>query len=175
MRRFLTILVPVIIVGGILFAIFFPVFTGLRHPSLAEEQQQQRETVAKRVQSIGGWDSLHRQCDLLLRNTPFSNDYWSRNGSILPASIAVLRPQEVRVYPVYAAPSDPPRVVEIRFYGMHRTGGHDTPYYAVWVWGSSTPPTYTPALQDYQGQSGVGATRLRMKKLAVGVYEVCYS
>lgn len=173
MRKVFTFVVLPFLVAFVLFVIFFPVFAKVRYPSAAQQRPQQRETVAKRVQAIGGWGALRTQCDRLLKEHPHEYLYYHKHGDALPASLAALSPQEVQAYPTEPGAGTPPRVLEIKFYGSHNTGGEYIPYYAVWVWGSATPPKYVGALQDYQ-DFGTEQSRVKLTKLADGVYEAVF-
>lgn len=173
MRKNLIWLVLLLIAGMGLFAIFYPVFAVPSHISLAEEQKQQRETVTERVRLIGGWDALRRQCDELLKaNNPADYGHRYGSGTALPSYFVPLRPRELLIYPQLNAPNQPPGAVEIKFYGGHRTGTYDIPYYAFWVWGSSTPATYTPNLEDYRNFGSRPSGLVVVEKLADGVYAV---
>ena len=155
-----------IIFGLILFlacALVPAYMAGHRHgPSFATQRIEQRRIVLKRVLDAGGWDALHRDCELLVTNSHTDYFFWhppwpnahvttySNNVPTasyvtnldlgpLPPAISNLQPHEVQ----FDFDTNFP-VVRIQLFGMHRTGMWDFPYYGLWVVCSSTNKEYIP-------------------------------
>ena len=121
---------------------------GHRHgPSFATQRIEQRQVALKRVFNVGGWNVLRRDCEFLVTNSqkdffmwhPRLNDY----GPIPPV-ISNLEPQEVQ----FDLDTNFP-VVRLQFFGGHRTGSPDIPYYGFWVVCNSTNKDFTPSVTYY--------------------------
>lgn len=104
------------------------------------ERRTQREFVFTNIEAAGGWPAFKSECDSLisLARTSRQNQWFPRLHSAedyqftLPPSckiISRLNPWEVDVN----ASDENVTYVLIRVFGMHRTGGRDTPsYYLVY-------------------------------------------
>jgi hypothetical protein len=102
------------------------------------ERRAQREFVFTNVVAAGGWSAFSAECDSLISQSrisgqnqwfmPFGKFPDSLIGNKFPASykiISRLKPIEVDV----VALDNKPAYVSIQVFGLHRTGGHDTPMY----------------------------------------------
>jgi len=138
------------------------------------ELKRQRETVQERVQAAGGWEKLRQDCVTFAntnQNEPVFWIRWDTNHIALPSALAALKPQQIKYYstnfhttPNWKQSTEPEvSVVQIKIFGMHSTGGHDTPYYGLDVLREPEPKDYKP-----QPVSG----RLQYRKIADGIYEV---
>ena len=151
----------------ILFAVLFVIPSLLtRGPSFAKQRTEQRKVVLERVQAIGGWAVLRRECEFLVTNAPrdarfFWHSSWTNaqfgtgysnhvqtfgyhtniDAGPLPTVIASLQPSEVE----FDWPANGATVVKIKLFGIHRTGLWDTPRYGLWVVCASTNRDYMPA------------------------------
>src|SRR6185437_4538763 len=160
------------------------------------ERRSQRKTVLEKVTLAGGWDAIHQGCEeLLTTHTNVFVWYPPRKGvqmylspqtkptnyyvtnidyGPLPSAVAALTPREVTYYPpeVLAhksrnAPTVP--IVLIKIFGMHATGGHSQPYYALEVVCGPDAQTYSPK----PGDGGISFSRpITYNKVSEGVYEV---
>jgi len=140
------------------------------------ERRSQRRLVLERIQSIGGWDALKRDCALLVEQHKNENFYWSRSSSTnaLPAAIAALKPMEVRFYPpgVFGGSNQDTLVpvVRIRIFGLHATGGNSTPYLGLEVVCSTNTGAYEPKRGNSGGASGNRYSTFR--RVAENVFEI---
>jgi hypothetical protein len=114
-------------------------------PSLANvwppnwiERRTQRKQVWERIESVGGWAALQRDCDVLVEQYRGNVFRWSQyDTNKLPRTLAVLKPWDVQFYSPTVlrdfknAPEVP--VVRIKIFGVHSTGGHSTPYFGLEV------------------------------------------
>lgn len=174
-----------VIFGLILFlaCALFPAYMARhRHgPSFATQRIEQRRIVLKRVLDAGGWDALHRDCELLVINSHADNFVWSSHGwshveqysngassriyigkfdnGLLPPAISNLQPRQVEFD--YDGKSS---IVQIELFGMHRTGGWDTPYYGLYVAYGFTNDDYVPSITDGPWK--------HINKIANSVFEV---
>ncbi len=152
----------------VLAALLFPIFAR-PHPRPAPTLDEQRQEAARRVQAIGGWSVLRTQTDALLQAQGEKLEEMDWRSRDLPAPLSYLRSLGLRAYARDRV--EPPRIVEIKFFGMHRTGGTDDPYYALWVLPRSASPGSEPKLKDFWNVP-VDPARCQMQKVADGVYEV---
>jgi hypothetical protein len=111
---------------------FYLVWTSGLISSVADslDRRRQREFVFAHVKAMGGWEVFKRECDTLIAESRTNGQHqWSpRWGRALPASCKVisdLNPQEVQA--VYW--DGKPAYVTIKVFGLHATGGRDTPFY----------------------------------------------
>jgi len=122
------------------------------------DRRAQRAEIATRIQQAGGWSALQKDCNALTEQFRDSSFQWLRHDdtNILPHSLALLRPMEVRFYaPTIMgdfpeAPKVP--VVQIQIFGLHRTGGRDIPYFGLVVICATNAGSYhpTPVRYGYQ-------------------------
>ena len=136
------------------------------------ERRTQREFVFTNIEAAGGWTAFKSECDFLISQSRTSGQFqWfmplgkfpdSLIGDKFPASykiISRLKPIEVDVVDL----GNKPEYVWIRVFGMHRTGGHDTPMYIlVYQQGTNVDQCIAPDLFPHS----------RAKKLANSVFEV---
>jgi hypothetical protein len=120
------------------------------------ERRGQRQEVFQRVESVGGWAALKRDCDALAAR--YKDDQygfrWLRGDTnSLPAAIAALKPKEVEYYSPSVLKqfgSEGVRyfgsnaVVRISIFGAHATGGHDQPWLGLDVVCESGVTSYSP-------------------------------
>lgn len=148
--------------------IFIP---DLFHP-LWLERGLQRQTLIHRVHAAGGWQVIRQACIALVQtNDSVQWIRWRTNHALaLPPAIMALQPDQVH----YTSPKrlgrepdeNPVPVVRIKLFGLHRTGGHSTPYLGIEVVATSPNEEYTP-------KSPWGGD-LKYRKVSEGVYEVFY-
>jgi hypothetical protein len=92
-----------------------------RHgPSFETQRIEQRRIVLKRVLDAGGWDALHRDCELLVTNSHTDYFYWHQpfDNTPLPSAISNLQPHGVE----FDLDTNFP-VVQIELFGLHRECG----------------------------------------------------
>ena len=152
--------------GGFAFLYFIGIqlLLGGYWPPPSVERRTQRRIVLDRIQSIGGWETLRRECLSLMRQHEEDHFYWwsrGRDTNALPASILALKPMSVEYDPTVQA-------LRIRIFGMHSTGGHDTPCFGLEV-------ATGPERKDYKPRpmNAVGGNRhMNYQKVAEDIYEV---
>ena len=129
--------------------LLLPALPGFRGPPVFVERRGQRQKVLERVQSVGGWAAIQRDCDTLVEQYRESGFFWpssATNG--LPSALAALKPLEVRFYPpkflrdIHDAPQV--AVVRITIFSLPSTGGHAIPYYGLDVVSGAGAETYRP-------------------------------
>lgn len=103
------------------------------------ERRSQQQQVWERVQAVGGWSALKRDCDALAsryQDDPTGFIWSNAETNALPPAIAALRPKSVQFFSSKALQpfkGEPLRfmgsnvVVRIAIFGAHSTGGHDQP------------------------------------------------
>ena len=96
----------------------------------SRDRHRQREFVFAHVEAMGGWEAFKRECETLIAEsrTNGQHQWFPRFGRVLPASCKVisdLNPQDVQA--VYS--DGKPPYVTIKVFGLHSTGGRDTPFY----------------------------------------------
>lgn len=156
-------------------------------PPISVEQRAQRQVVQERVQKIGGWEAVRLGCETLVSNNPdgFSwfptmSSNWVMHFQIqercnwylatnldygpLPPTIAGLRPFSVDYAPRYGC-------VIIQVFGLHRTGGHDTPYLAYEIDTSTNSISYQHGT-GYQNGGVIGNYHSVAKQVADGIWEL---
>jgi hypothetical protein len=115
------------------------------------------------VKKAGGWAELRRECESLTNSTNyyFWHYQWDASGKVdysaLPPSLATLEPHEITLDPGAT------NVVQIELFGLHRTGGTDTPYYSLWFVCGNVPTNYTPVL--------TGGPARTISKIEDGIFE----
>jgi len=101
------------------------------------ERRTQREFVFTNIEAQGGWSEFKSECDFLISwsRTNEQHQWFSGFGDKFdkfPESCKIfprLKPRDVDVY----ALGNKPAYVVIYVFGLHRTGGRDTPaYYLVY-------------------------------------------
>lgn len=164
---------PVIhVIWGFFAFIGVLVFLGVLNPTMWPprfvERREQRQKVLERVQKAGGWDEVRLGCETLVTNypdglawlPPMSNalvypnpetephSYYVTNldWGPLPPAVAALQPREIHYYPPRLVPKDEPQVpvVRIKIFGIHRTGGHSTPYFGLEIVCGTNVESYRP-------------------------------
>ena len=148
--------------------VFFPMFAVYWPPDWVERHTQRR-LVRERVMSVGGWDALKRACALLAqlhKTNGFAWDYgrqWDADGNwrtnALPPAIAALNPKEVSLdlpHPSRGGADEDLTVPVVRFklFGLHRTGGNDSPYFGLEVVCSTNTHAYEPKRGENVGVTG---------------------
>jgi hypothetical protein len=135
-----------VLVAAILLLPALPVFRG---PSVSVERRGQRQKVLERVQSVGGWAAIQRDCDTLVEHYRESGFFWpSSTTNGLPSALAALKPLEGRFYPpkLLRDTQDARQVavVRITIFSLPSTGGHAIPYYGLDVVSGGGAETYRP-------------------------------
>ncbi|MGN6556013.1 MAG: hypothetical protein ACTHLW_20080 [Verrucomicrobiota bacterium] len=140
------------------------------------ERRTQRRLILERIESVGGWNALKRECMTLVgqhTNEPFE---WFRYGdtNALPPTLAALKPMEIRFYPpgIFRGSQQDTSVpvVHIRIFGMPSTGGNASPYLGLEVVCSTNTGAYEPR-RGYSG--GVPGNRhSTFRKVAENVFEI---
>jgi hypothetical protein len=126
-------------------------------PPLSLERSFQRQQVLKRIQPVGGWAALKRDCDALVSKYK-DDDFgfrWGRDDTnSMPPTIAALTPRMVE----FLSPKAMQKfggefigksygtnlVVRIYIFGGHATGGHDQPTLGLDVLCESGVTNYNP-------------------------------
>jgi hypothetical protein len=182
---------PVIhIVWGCLGFVGVLVFLGGLNPTWwpppSVERRAQRQAVLQRVQKAGGWEAVRLGCEALVSNHPDGlywfppssnvwvypnpqtepNRYYVTNLDYgpLPPSVAALRPFQVQYAPRSSC-------VSMQIFGMHRTGGHDTPYFGLEVDTSTNRVGYEHGT-GYDNGGVIGNYHSVAKQVAEGIYEI---
>jgi len=165
-----------ILLGLFVICIFLLVTVGDRHwPPPWIERRTQREFVFTNIEATGGWGAFKSECDSLISGSRTSGQsQWltppwvkfptSLIGDKFPASykiISRLKPVEIDV----VASDKKPSYVSIRVFGMHRTGGHDTPMYIL-VYQQVTNSDQCVAADLYD------VIKLKPKKIADSIFEI---
>jgi len=164
-----------ILFGVVIFVYFFPGLLMAWPPDWVERRTQRR-LLSERIESVGGWDALRRDCALLVEQHKDAGVQWFRHGdtNTLPAAIAALKPWEIRYYPpgsLRGSQQDTAiPVVRIRLFGMPSTGGNASPYLGLEVVCSTNTSAYEPR-RGYSG--GVPGNRhSTFRRLAENVFEI---
>lgn len=149
-------------------------------PSVEVERNTERQQILERIESVGGWAALKRDCDLLASEHQDYDYRWpdgQNSVHSLPPAIAALNPMSVEYYcpkeiaetrklQVGSGGSDFANwigtnvVVRIYIFGEHSTGGHDDPAMGLEVLCETGVTNYThfPVKRTY-------------RKLADDIYE----
>jgi hypothetical protein len=123
-------------------------------PPWPVQREQQRKIIRERVESIGGWDTLRKDCVALLQDG--KNEFvWPSGTNEFAPVFAKLKPREVRAYPDINGTM----IMRMKFFGMHSTGSRGTPYYGLWIICSSNADNYVPKL-DFGGNTVTGKITL---------------
>jgi hypothetical protein len=165
-------------------------------PLLFIEQREQRERALARIQGVGGWEAVRRDCEKLSADHPDGFIWHPPNTNVLvyptpqtdprkyyftnlddgplPAAVAALRPKNVQISPARnpkEIPSgDRTAVASIKIFGIHSTGGHSIPYYGVEVACGKGADSYLP---DASLGGASGNRHLHFRKVADRVFEIC--
>jgi len=154
--------------GCLAFLVVLDIFGGF-HPSgwilTAIDRRTERKQVIEQVQLAGGWAALQKACDALVEQNRDEVFYWHRGSTnALPATLTALKPWDIQFIPpaVLRERKQEPQVavVRIKFFGMHSTGGHSTPYFGLEVVSGPGAETYKPT-PSLGGASGNGYRRYR--------------
>ena len=114
----------------------------------------QRQKLAMRVESAGGWDAIKRDClSLAKQHTEGFHSTWRDTN--LPPAIIALKPLLVQYDPAF-------RCINMRIFGIHSTGGHSTPFLGLEVV-TEQSPAYKP---------GAGYHHSAFREVAEGIYEL---
>jgi hypothetical protein len=135
----------------------------------------QRKMVSERVQAAGGWTALQRACDALMETNRGVFDWWyyrEDDSAKLPPSIAALKPQEVIFIPpkiLRGSGVDASfMVVQIKIFGMHRSGARAIPYFGLEVASGTNADSYAPRPKS----AASGNSHDTYRKLTNWIYEV---
>lgn len=152
-----------ILLGLVLLLILFP-SVAIWWPPVSVERRRQKEILTQRVEAAGGWDAVRRDCITFAGQNPngFYSHFMETNG--LPPAILALKPMLVQYVPAYGC-------VQIRIFGMHRTGGHSTPYFGLEVDTSSNNVTYHHGT-GYENGGVIGNHDSVPQQVANGIYEI---
>jgi hypothetical protein len=128
------------------------------------ERHSQREMLAKRVQTAGGWDAVRRDClSFAAQHTDGFYSNW--HDTNLPPAILALRPLSVEYAPEYGC-------IRMRIFGMHASGGHSKPYFGLEVDTSTNNASYNHGTGYDNGRGVIGNHHSIAKQVAEGVYEL---
>ena len=142
------------------------------------QRRHQRQAVAERIRSAGGWAALKRGCDTLAdayKDDPYGFRSFSHDTN-LPPAIAALRPKLVEFYPrstLRELPAQAARlfgtnlVVRIAIFGAHSTGGHGQPELGLDVLCEPGITNYSPA----RLRSTTPETYWNYRKITDDIYE----
>lgn len=157
---FIAALAALLIIVIVLFVL--PGFSDWWPPAWVERRQQ-REELAQRIQAAGGWEAIRRDCILFAgQQTNYFFPYWRSTN--LPPAILALNPLVVQYVPQ-------PNRIAMRIFGMHRTGGHSSPYLGLEVEVSTNSANGEQVAGN--GNGGVtGNYHSVRKKVAEGIYEL---
>ncbi len=140
-----------------------------RWPPQFVERREQRAKVMERVDAAGGWNAIRRdRVNLAEQNTNgFHSGFHSllfpdTNG--LPTALIALKPMIVEYEPYCGC-------VRIRIFGMHSTGGHDTPYFGLEVDTSTNSVNYNHG-SGYDNGGVIGNHHSVAERVAEGIYEI---
>jgi hypothetical protein len=134
----------------------------------------QRKMVSERVQVAGGWTALQRACDALMETNRGVFDWYYPKDDLakLPPSIAALKPQEVMFTPPATFRGSGVDasflVVQIKIFGMHRTGTRAIPYFGLEVVSGTNADSYTPRPKS----AASGNSYATCRKLTNWIYEI---
>ena len=153
----------------ILLLFFDPMLINIWPPHWLELKRQ-RETVQQRVQAAGGWDKLRQDCITFANTNQNDPVYWIRwdtNHVALPPALAAINPFRIEYYSTKLTRTEV-SALHIQIFGMHRTGGHDTPYYGLDILREPEPKDFQPQSADPRQHHSL----LHYRKIAEGIYEV---
>jgi hypothetical protein len=151
----------VIFIGSIFFSRFIDWW-----PPLSIERRSQREQLAERVQAVGGWDAIRRDCISFAEQ--HTNDiclpYSRSRDSDLPPAILALRPLTIQYAPQYGC-------VRMRIFGAHSVGSHSRPYFGLEVDTSTNSASYKHGT-GYDNGNVMGNHHSVAEQVAEGIYEL---
>jgi hypothetical protein len=153
--------------------LLFPTFVGLlvAWPPAFMERRTERRLVEERIQPVGGWKALARDCHVLAQQYKADGYFfWARgHTNALPPSIAALKPMWVRFS--RAASKDLPGVtiVQIKVFGLHSTGGHSSPYLGLEVASGRGAERYKP---KPSGPAVPGERYTTYREVSTNFYEI---
>lgn len=138
------------------------------------ERRSQRQTVGERIQSVGGWAALQRDCEALVQQNRNALFTWNRrldNSNALPTTLRILSPERIHIehYATNLLRDSALTVVKIKVFGQHSTGGHSTPYFGLEIISGKQPESYWPE----QSLGGVSGNRQKSyRKVTESIYEI---
>jgi len=143
--------------------VLYLIFMGVGPPAFVERHWQ-RTKVVERVQAAGGWDAIRLGCiSLAQQNTNGLFWFWVRTNELPPVVIA-LKPMIINYSPQLAC-------VSIQIFGMHRTGGHSSPYFGLEVYTATNSMNYNPSI-GFNTDRVIGSGHSGRERVAEGIYEV---
>jgi hypothetical protein len=151
-----------LLIAGVILIYYVPDLMKLGPPQWLERHQQ-RQKLTARVKAVGGWDTIKRDCLLLVKEHPRGFQTHRGDTEGLPPALVGLEPVHVD----YHRTQD--RVV-IRLFGLHNPSGHSSPYLGLEILTGPPKEGYQPG-KGYGG-NGVGNYHSRNRILAEGVYEI---
>jgi hypothetical protein len=147
-------------------------------PRLSVKRGRQRAEVLKRINVVGGWAALQRDCDAFAEQHRDSAFVWSHGGdtNALPPTIAALRPWSVSFYSsAFLGDSrDEPQIpfVRIKVFGAHSTGGRSQPYFGLEVVCATNAESYRPE----PSQGGAPGNRYNSySRVSERIYEIYWA
>jgi hypothetical protein len=177
----------ILVLGSMLLpALLPPRRTGL---SFAMQTSNQRMIVQDRVRSAGGWMVLRHDCESMVTKSypihpqwfpprtnahvyeltngkPFKDYITNIDYGSLPFGVACLQPHEIE----YCAVPNGPTVVQIKLFGLNRSGGMPIPNYSLWVACGDEWSKYTPAIKFEPDHGSLPSHGFN--KVSDGVFEV---
>jgi hypothetical protein len=139
-------IITLAIIGIIFIYVMSYILNPLAWPPQWLERREQWQKVSERVQSVGGWDAVKKDCELLAsehKNDTYDWKWANWDTNTLPPAIAALKPKSVGYFPPklledlsknnseFVKYWGTNEVVRITIFGAHSTGGHDEP--ALWL------------------------------------------
>ncbi len=127
------------------------------------ERREQRNRVALRIVEAGGFSNLVQACAAFASTNQSSTYLVSsfHTNVVYPREMLVMKPRQIRCEQWKGI-----AVVKLQLFGMHSSGGRDTPFYSLIVVTEKTPGDVTDTLEHDLGG------RMSIRKLAEGVFEV---
>lgn len=162
-------------IAFVLFCLMFlPLFAYYYFPPTWWDRRVQRQQVFERLQPVGGWDALKKDCISLTeqyKDEPFVWFGW--DTSALPDAIAALKPQRVEYYSPkvlrdFSGERQLP-IVQIAIFGAHSTGGRDIPTLQLEVMCGQAGEVYQPPTRP---RFTTPLTYWRCRKVTDDIYEL---
>jgi hypothetical protein len=152
------------------------------HPPVWMERLIERRQDWKRVQAVGGWAALKRDCDALAskyKDDDFGFRWWNDDTNSLPPTIAALKPRMVEFLSPKARQGG--REFFDQWYGTnlvvriivvedHSTGGHERPFLGLDVLCEPGVTNYNPV----RSLAWKPFEHWKYRKIADDVYEFYY-
>ena len=111
------------------------------------ERRLQRVFTLRTVERHGGWSAFEAEAEVLLRALPASGkQLWipGHFGDRLPESCPLMRALKPTIIRIDDS-SETPQYLAVQVFGMHRTGGHDSPGYILYYHRLRGPKSQLPA------------------------------